>query len=370
MKRIPLFVCTLALLLLMALAFLLTPYQSFSSLENRLLARMPGASALLDGQLDEQLEAYCCDHFPLHDALISLRTTLLAATGERSINGVLIGSDGWLFEQPVGSVTANARYALDTLEELCSATGLPVTLLLIESSAQAVPDKLPPLAIAANQADVIDSLYAEADRVQTLTSSLSTQPRGEALYYRTDHHLTADGAQIVYEQLCAAWELTPIPAQRLELSGFLGSYYARAPLLSLKPETMTASLPEGLSVVIDGEARDSLIDEAALSRRNKYACLIGETYGHVQLTGGAEQGSLLILCDSYANAIAPLLAQHFQRTDLVDPRYYAGDVAALCREAGTQQVLVLMGLNTFSTNRGLITLDIGGNDEQTGSVTQ
>ena len=98
---------------------------------------------------------------------------------------------------------------------------------------------------------------------------------------------------------------------------------------------------------------------AALAGRNKYAALIGETYAHACITGGAGEERLLVLSDSYANAIVPLLAQHFARVDVIDPRYYAGVLADTAQEVGSTRVLALFGLNTFSNNRGLALLTIG-----------
>ncbi|MBQ2990873.1 MAG: hypothetical protein IJD60_06245 [Clostridia bacterium] len=360
MKKTPLFACILLLMALAAVSFAVLPGRTYSALENRMLAGAPALSSLFGSGFDEAMEAFASDHFPLRDQLVSARTALLRLSGARRIDDTLLGSGGWLFEIVPEGVTRNAALCMQTLEEVSAVTGLPHDLMLIETSAQALPHRLPRLAHVSDQEKTIDALYAMAERVRPLYTTLPDQPDGETLYYRTDHHLTADGAQVVYERICGAWGLAPQAAPRFEAEGFLGSYYAKAPGAWVGSETMSVSLPEGIRVMIDGEEKDGLIDRTALEGRNKYAAVLAQTYAHVQLINENAQGSLLILCDSYANAVAPLLAQHFGRVDMVDPRYFTGTLSALCGEAGTQRILTLMGLNIFSENRGLLLMDVGG----------
>ena len=53
---------------------------------------------------------------------------------------------------------------------------------------------------------------------------------------------------------------------------------------------------------------------------DKYAVLLGGNYAHASVYSDAEKPSLLIIKDSFANAVIPFLSLHFN-IDLVDPRY-------------------------------------------------
>ena len=61
--------------------------------------------------------------------------------------------------------------------------------------------------------------------------------------------------------------------------------------------------------------------------RNHYAYYYGGDYGEIVLDNGKSRGrNLLVLADSYSNPINMLLASHFDRTCIIDLRYYAKDM--------------------------------------------
>jgi len=356
-RSMPLFLTAMLMLVLGGALLLTLPRGTFSELENRMLTPLSDVRPLSD-DFDEAFERWASDHFPGRDALISLDAALSVSMGEALQDGVLAGRGGCLLETPVTEVTRTALSAMDTLEEAAQTLGLPTYLALIPTSAEVLPDHLPALYEAGSQKTVLDALAAVAGSVIPVDSGLLLAGSAEKLYYRTDHHLTADGAWTVYAALCQAWGLQPQPASRTTVEGFRGSYYARIPDPRIAAEAFTVDIPEGLTLTVDGAER-SFLSEAALDGRNKYAALIGETYAHACITGGAGEERLLVLSDSYANAIVPLLAQHFARVDVIDPRYYAGVLADTAQEVGSTRVLALFGLNTFSNNRGLALLTIG-----------
>jgi len=351
----PLFLTAMLMMVLGGLLLLSLPKATFSALENRTLTALSDIRLQSD-DFDESFERWASDHFPGRNAFDELDAALDASLGQRLQDGVLLGQGGFLMEAPVAQVTGTALTALDTVEEIARTLHLPTQLMLIPTSAEALPHRLPALYHPGSQAQVIDALYAAAQAAQPIDSGLTAAPQPETLYYRTDHHLTAEGAWRVYTALCQAWGFTPSPAPRTAVEGFRGSYYARIPDPRIPAEQFTVDLPEGLALTVDGKARPLLLETEG---RNKYAALIGETYAHACITGGSGEVALLVISDSYANAIAPLLAQHFSRVDVIDPRYYAGVLADTARQADSTRVLALFGLNTFSTNRGLALLTIG-----------
>ena len=56
---------------------------------------------------------------------------------------------------------------------------------------------------------------------------------------------------------------------------------------------------------------------------------------------------MLLLCDSYGDALAPFLARHFN-LDIIDPRYYGGSVHELVKENKYTAVLVYFGMDTLA----------------------
>lgn len=356
-KEMPLFLLAMLLMVAGGVLLLALPAREFSELENRPLAVWEGS--LTESGFDEKVETYLSDHFPGRDALVQLHAALSVLRGDAEQDGVLYGADGRLIEAPVREVTSTARMAVDTLTEVRETLSLPTALLLIPTSADAAEAALPALYENADQQAVIDALHGLDSDLTAISSGLAEEGTPD-MYYRTDHHLTAEGAWLVYTRLCDAWGFMPQSAPRTSVEGFLGSYYARIPSPLIAPETFTADLPEGITLTLDGERQPSLLNAQALESRSKYGALLSETYAHAVLEGGTGDEALLVLSDSYANAIVPLLAQHFRRVDVIDPRYFAGVLSDVAQEAGSTRVLALYGLNTFSTNRGLALLNIGG----------
>ncbi len=352
LRRAPLLCIALALMMALGALTVLLPKSAFSELENRPLASLAGKTPLSPG-FDQAVETWVSDHFPFRSGWVKAHAAITTLLGRTRQSGVLLGRGGALMEEPVREVTATARMAASTLNEAAEALQLPMSLALIPTSAQANASALPALYENSDQLAVIRQIQLLMPDVQHVTPPLHLPEH----YYRTDHHLTAEGAWQVYLALCDAWGLTPIPAERTEIGGMRGSYYARIPSTLIEAEPFTAVLPAGLTLTVDG-AEAPFLNPGKLSGRSKYAALIGETYAHAVITGGTGDERLLILSDSYINAIAPLLSQHFARVDIIDPRYYADVLVHTAQEAASTRVLALMGLNTFSANRGLAYLTI------------
>lgn len=359
-RKMPLFLLTIVLLAAGGLLILLLPERTFSELENRTLTTWPApdAAALLDGSWGEAVESCAADQFPLRDALILGRALLHLVTGDRWQMDTLAGRDGWLFETPPDTLTRTATRSVETLSELAEALSLPGYLMVIPTSAALLPDALPPLYTCGSQEEVLDALQEGAGSLRWVDTTLTAHAGDDTLYYRTDHHLTADGASLCHRALCAALGIAPASGTRFTMDGFRGSYFARLPSPSIAAETFSADLPEGVSVTLDGVAADGFLDAEKLQGRNRYAALLGGTYAHAVLENPAGTGRLLLVCDSYANAIAPLLSASCARIDMIDPRYFTGDAAALAREVQPDALVAIFGLNTLSTNRSILLMDV------------
>ena len=206
----------------------------------------------------------------------------------------------------------------------------------------------------ARTAEKRDEALADYAQGEMDFDALAAQPDAEALFYRTDHHWTADGARCSYEQLCAAWGLAPAtPSGRLYAPGFYGSAYARAPQPLVSADTLTFDRFDSVVYAIDGAEMDGLWDADALGARDKYAALLYGNPARATLTSETGTGTLLVLKDSYANALLPAVATHFARTEVVDLRYFNGDLVEIAKETEVEKILCIYGMNTFLTDRSL-----------------
>ena len=359
LRACPLFTGAAALLLALAVACAALPPREKSAMENRTLARQtaPRVQSVLSGKWMRAAEDALADQFPLRDEMMLLNALKETAALRTEQNGVLRLAGGRLVPECAALDTAAAVRAGEALAEIQAALGLPATLLLAPLSSRLYLDKLPAGYVPADQAALTDACIAacgDAITVIDCFETLAEQPDADTLFYRTDHHWTADGARCAYERLCAVWGLAPVsPSGRLYASGFYGSAYARAPQPFVSADTLTFDRFDSVVYAINGVVQKGLWDEDALSARDKYAALLYGNPARATLTSETGTGTLLVLKDSYANALLPAVAAHFARTEVVDLRYFSGDLAQIVKETEAERILCVYGMNTFLTDRSL-----------------
>lgn len=329
-------------------------------MENRMLAQMPAFSVqgLANGSFTEGVETFSADQLPLRDRFVSLYAVMQTLSGKRLNEGVISGADGWLFDRSDGWSERNVRLNASSLQALADACGKQACLLAVPSSAAVCSDKVPALAPLADE----EKLLAAAGSETTLLPLLDAMKQangGHAQFYRTDHHWTAAGAWTGYETVCAALGLTPIPApETVSYPGFYGSYYARSPLPWMAADTFSCALPEGITLRVGEEEKEGLLDPAVLEGRDKYAALLWGNHPLIELENAqAPRAELLVIKDSYANALMPLLARHYSRITAVDARYYTGNIAELTECYEGEVILCIYGLSTLATGRTIALMD-------------
>lgn len=78
-----------------------------------------------------------------------------------------------------------------------------------------------------------------------------------------------------------------------------------------------------------------MLDPDAMKERDKYAALMwGNAMKAELINEQATGGTLLLLRDSFANALMPYLSQHYKHVIAIDPRYYKKDIVQFAAECG------------------------------------
>ena len=180
----------------------------------------------------------------------------------------------------------------------------------------------------------------------------------EYLYFRTDHHWTALGAYYAYCAFIEAAGEPPIPLERyrkVDLEGFLGSSYTKTLDKSLEenPDTVSVYLPfteHKFTVYYAAEGRRSkVIDlQYAESKTDKYLVFIssgGGTWGVIK-TEVKNGKRILVLKDSFGNALVPFLLPHYEEIYIVDSRFYSAaaagkDILQFIRDNRINEVLFI-----------------------------
>ena len=106
---------------------------------------------------------------------------------------------------------------------------------------------------------------------------------------------------------------------------------------------------EALQVLRNGEPADfrGLYDRARLQTSDKYAVFLGGNCGTLEITQGEQdtRPTLLVIKDSFGNALLPFLARHFHIVAL-DPRYTPLSLSKPFEDA--DKTLLLCGIQTLT----------------------
>ena len=331
------FVC---LLFGFAAAFLLVPDNSFSEQENRSLRTLPKFTweKLASGAYSEEINDYFADQFPLRDGLVGLKGLSELALGKGENNGILLGENGQqaqrLFDPSLtGGGTGtdldafdpdHIRAAVEGLNRVSETLDVPFSVLLtgravdVAASAFAYPTDLSD----ALQALVKENLHTSVNYVETIPLLREKYDAGEYVYYKTDHHWTTEGAYYAYVEVLRSFgmegEILPPEAFVREVVSeeFYGTAWSAGGMKFVAPDSMEFWLrgnEDEFLVVADGKEIGGLYNRDYLAKKDKYSAFLDGTHDVVTVTRrtGEKRQTLLLLKDSFANALAPFLAQHF-----------------------------------------------------------
>ena len=208
----------------------------FSETENRVLASKPRFTldALLWEDYTQKYETYLTDQFVSRDKWITIKTYMDLALQEKEINGVYLGSDGYLIERHLPSdysgVQVNKKIAL--LEKLVR--DWDATVMLVPTADNILTDKLPGYAPYFDEKRFLDQVAQHVGKHYVDVYSILQEHAQEEIYYRTDHHWTSLGAACGY----SAWaehtghEAQDYGAENMELvaEDFLGTLHSKVNL--------------------------------------------------------------------------------------------------------------------------------------------
>ncbi len=352
-----------SLLVGFCLAHFLLPDKALSERENRALQALPEptVSTVTDGRFEEDFADYFSDQFPLRQEWIYAKTGAERLMGKTESGGVLLGKNGYLFKRftpPTEEAFTESTTSLAALKEKVGDT--PVYLLISPTAAEVYPERLPLAAYTEEQGIYLDRLFREAAKAGLRTVDVRgafDKIKGESeLFYATDHHWTSEGALTAFERFAAAANLdvADIEYERLPVSdsfvGTLAATYgypaAGEDITVIRPKE---ALPLSVTYPDSGEKRYSLFDTDKLATHDQYALFMGGNFATVRVRSAANNGErLLIIKDSYANCMLPMLSQHYESITLVDPRYYRGDLYELIEAERPDQILILGNADTFA----------------------
>ncbi|MBR3815201.1 MAG: hypothetical protein IKJ27_00585 [Clostridia bacterium] len=344
--------------------------KEFSERENRVLAQFPrlSLSSVTDGSFMEGFESWASDQFHLRDFAVSLKTVFERLTGKREENNVYIGENGFLFgftpELNDELLAEKSKLIKAFLKEN---SGKEQMFMLIPSSASVYSEYLPKNVTSA-EADAALKIITNSVKCKGLAIPdvkeilLTAKEKGNQLYYRTDHHWTTDGAYEAYLYTEKKWELNESDTKYdfyTVSNDFEGTLASRSGIHG-GYDTVKICIPEKSegTYVVNYEAEQrkevSLFNKEKLNQKDKYEIFLGGNYGKISIKTTAANGkSLLLVKDSYANCLIPMLTPHFEEVVVVDPRYMTEPLRDVTSEHSFSHILFLYSVNTFIEDKAL-----------------
>ena len=351
-----------------------TEDSKFSESENRVLGEFPKLSVatIADGSFMRDFETYLTDQFPFRDGIISLKTLADRIVGKNEENGVYIGKDGFLFDSqtPLDSkhIKGIGKAVLAFKEKH---SDLETAFILAPNSTYVYSEYLPEYLELPDQRWLIRAVHKQIDDETILwpaAANILKKNASEAqLYYKTDHHWTTRGAYLLFKEICLGWELEESSKaidkrfKFYEVSNtFEGTLASTSGVHSTK-DRVEICLPkksEGTYVVNFeslGEKTASLFFKDKLQQKNQYEVFMGGNYDKVIISTVSQSGrSLLLIKDSYANCMIPMLTPYFSKIVVIDPRYLTDSLDSIVKENDFSHMLYLYNINTLLEDNSLV----------------
>ncbi len=333
------------MLAVMPLLYFLLPWQTYSEAERRMLAESPQLT--LDHWSDDT-ETFLADHLPLRNALTGLNALNRRVTGLDVMDDVWQLKNGALVERPVTRDDDRMLKNLGRMTEFAGNHDLPLYLMAVPSSGAVCGEEA---YLPYPDAEILSLLAQQQDVTLIPLMDAFLQAEGP-LYYRTDPHWNGEGVYLAYTRAAEILGFTPVQREQLTLThseGFYGTCYTRAALWGMVSDALDM-WDSGVKVQVSldgGEYTDSLYFREHLESGDQYPVFLDGNHGLTRIvnTEAENAPNLLILKDSFANSLLPLLVPHYHEITMVDLRAYRGSVAELAQEKEYAAILSIYSLD-------------------------
>ncbi len=343
--------------------------------ENREPAQMPEVSLnnILFGSFCMDFETYLSDNVGLRGKLIDLSNSIGGLKGLKSYGSISNANSD------LGTGDTSAEKGLlttdDTIMEIFKekpetrqnyisminhyAEKLPENVklysMVIPTQIEFTGDKYDGL--ADSQKETIDIIYSEVyKKVKCIDAYSALKAHtDEYIYFRTDHHWTTLGAYYAYREFAKAAGVTVADISDFEenkAEGFLGYLYNQAQATNLKdkPDTIYYyTKGDNLSFSAKAWENGSVVDYSGKlfnipfpGQETKYSIFLGGDHPLLEIdTPVGNNRTVLVVKDSYANALIPWLTHSFDSVIAVDPRSFGGDISQVISEYNITDVLLM-----------------------------
>ncbi len=173
--------------------------------------------------------------------------------------------------------------------------------------------------------------------------------RDEYIYFKNDHHWTQLGAYYAYVDLIRYLGEEPVMLEDMIYhkitDKFQGSYfrYTQNQFFKKIYDTLDTWRPDvELTMTVKKNGKTTKYDTCILNQK-RYFCFIGgdAAYTVINVPENPQDKSVLIIKDSYADALTPFLTAHYGNIFVVDPRYVSINLLNKFGDYGLTDILFI-----------------------------
>lgn len=349
---------------LVLICFIVKDKAAYSETEKRKLQEFPqfSAESVADGSFTESLEDYISDRFPARNVFMGISAYSNLAGGRNCAQDIYHCSDGYLINAPKAVDGEVFRKNISRFETFAAENDIPASLVIIPSAGYMMEDVLP-----LGHGKYRDNEYFEeaeklTDKLELtdVRSALAEGLEKDAVYYHTDHHLTAWGSYNVYRAISESKNLSPSKPEDYNITrcdGFYGTTWSGSGYWLTKGDSLEI-WDRGLKTKVtasDAGAEDVVSDSMFfpenLEGLDKYPVYLDGNHSVVKIENPAASGGhLLMVRDSYAHCIAPFLAENYSEIYLIDLRYFRNSVSDFIKTNNIDEIMVLYGMDNLLTD--------------------
>lgn len=280
-------------------------------------------------------------------------------------NGLYIDEDGTIISLYPYHGKEGFLKNMESVNKLGDASSIPVYLAIPPRKMDVL--EVPEDIDRAPSNALFDLAKEESLRHNVTYIDLLSVMDGEELYFKTDHHWTSKGAYLAYCEIIRKMGKEPISEAdfTIEIASekYRGSDYGKtdkSPEYTLF-DTIELYYPkdyEDYTTTIvsapydsdeNNETFEGMYDLKAAESWDPYRVYFRGNTPYITIRKSGERETLLMVRDSFASALAPFLAIHFDIV-MTDPRFCPEKLSETVKRENVSAILVLENMGTFTEN--------------------
>lgn len=388
----------LSIIFVFTAAFIVMPDKDANSFQtglqrfpdaNNTLNEYTGTDFLLHGEMADQFDEYFCDQFPLRKQFVTIKALTEHLTYRGVNNGVLYskGQFATVRFNSVGTAGNTDLYSEEHVDNMMQSIKTELEKLNVLVKVMLPPRTIdvvgPTIGYPTDIGDRLNAQVKEAlgDYYVDVLPVMREMAKDYVVYYKTDHHWTSVGAFYAYDALVKGFGDTPYEFESYDFETvygkFLGTSYRNGNFFFADAgeeiqitkydgyDKFKVELGDNLDFM---KEMNGLYDLDALYGSDPYNVFLhGKTkYLRITNTDGAERETVLVVKDSFAHSLVPILARNYNVVmvdiDLIINPELGNriDLGYLVNKTGADKVVLLYNLQNVIENDNLSRIVVSG----------